>query len=115
VRVNDPLERVERDLDLRLPDVLKDLYASGDGRYNSGGEWWVVWPTARLVEENRRAWQNGLPRTYFTFGDDGTGDPFYIDLEVVDGEVQRWSWIDNASQGVVGTISEFRAIWIEGA
>jgi hypothetical protein len=75
----------------------------------------VVWPIERLVTENRRAWQEGLPQTYFAFGDDGTGDPFYVDLEVVPAEVHRWSWIDNAPQGVVGTINEFSAAWVERA
>ena len=69
----------ERRLGVRIPNSLRALYSDGDGRYDDGGHWWVVWPIDQLVAENEEYWREGwLDRSLLAFGDDGTGDPFCL-------------------------------------
>jgi hypothetical protein len=42
---------------VRFPNSLRALYSDGDGRYDDGGQWWVVWPIDQLVAENETYWQ----------------------------------------------------------
>jgi hypothetical protein len=70
------------------------VYGDGDRRFNERGQWWVVWQLDRLVSENRDAWTRGLPETLVAFGDDGTGDPFCVEIALPSSEVLRWNWID---------------------
>ncbi len=96
---------------MTLPSALRAIYGDGDGRFNAGGQWWVVWPLERLVADTLRAWGDGaLDRTLVAFGDDGTGDPFCV-YGAVDSPVIRWSVI---SSEVVGESSfdEFEVEWL---
>lgn len=105
------LRSVERELGVRLPadlhactqrrTVATTRSASGGscGRLRTrGGKPFGMepWATARIIP----------------LGDDGTGEPFYIDLVQRNVEVLRWSVIDNAPQGSEGSIAEFVAKWV---
>jgi hypothetical protein len=96
--------------------VVASIYDGGDGRFSEDGQWWVVWPLDRLVDENRDAWDRGLPRDLLAFGDDGTGNPFCVQLATASADVLRWSWIDLAVERTEGSMDSFLAEWCgEGA
>ena len=83
-----------------------------NGLYDRSGEWWVVWPVTRMVDENLRVWATGeLDQALLAFGDDGTGNPFCVDrgdpMAVV-----RWSWIDAAVESKMGRMADFMRAWI---
>jgi len=64
------------------------LLAAADGLFSRRGQWWVIWPSGRIVEDNLRAWgASQLDTDLIAFGDDGTGNPFCItkDNEVFHG------------------------------
>src|SRR5437870_13027441 len=106
------LDEVERHLDMQLPRALRALYLTGDGRYRSDGEWWVVWPLDRLVQDNTTAWAEGtLSRELIAFGDDGTGNPFCVPSDGRD-EVVRWSRIDSDVEANEGTLAHFVSEWV---
>lgn len=68
----------------RSPLSLRSLYLAADGTFRANGEWWVVWPLSRLVDENLTAWHDGtLEGSLLAFGDDGAGDLT---------EIQRWRY-----------------------
>ena len=103
----------ERRLGVRFPNSLRALYSDGDGRYDDGGHWWVVWPIDQLVAENEKYWREGwLDRSLLAFGDDGTSDPFctYHDdpVEVV----ARWSMIERAVYARYESMDAFVANWL---
>lgn len=92
---------------------LRALYSDADGRFSRGGRYWVVWPLARLVEENQRAWGEGtLPRDLLAFGDDGTGNPFCLSLSSPADEVLRWNWIDHHVEVDEGSMQTFSRQWL---
>ena len=110
-------ERIVRDAEEQLgvlvPEPVRVLYAASDGRRNDAGQWDVVWPMARVVEENRRAWaERTLPREMLAFGDDGTGAPFCVSLATHRDEVLRWNWIDAAVETGEGTVEDFSSKWL---
>ena len=73
-----------------------------------------AWPLARIVEENLAAWaERGLPRSFLAVGDDGTGDPFCLDLSDASDRVVRWSWIDSAVISDEGTWDVFCQEWLK--
>jgi SMI1 / KNR4 family (SUKH-1) len=103
----------ETRLGVTFPTTVRALYEEADGTYNVAGQWWVVWPLERLVTDNERAWsEERLPRSLLAFGDDGTGDPFCVQLGSEDDVVLRWSWIDNDVQVAEGSMAKFAAEWI---
>jgi hypothetical protein len=103
----------ESRLGLTLPEPVRRLLLAGDGRFDPEGQWWVAWPLERIVEENLSAWsERGLPRTLLAVGDDGTGDPFCLDLVEGEDRVVRWSWIDSAVVGDEGTWEQFSREWL---
>lgn len=105
---------VEQALGVQLPEDLRNVYEAGDGRFNVDGQWWVIWPLVRVATEAPLAWDRGLPRSVLPFGDDGTGNPFCIDLKAPSSEVRRWNWLDgdfDTSEG--DTINSFLQTWIE--
>src|SRR4051794_33955107 len=73
----------ERRLGIELPADLRQMYEATDGLYDGGGEWFVMWRFADLVERNLEAWklESGDRRLQLGFGDDGTGNPFCIRLD----------------------------------
>ena len=90
------LADAEARLGVALPSSLRSLYLTDDGRFRADGEWWVVWPLSRLVDDNLCAWHDGsLDESLVAFGDDGAGDPFCMRVRD-DGRVARWSIIDSA-------------------
>ena len=108
------LAAAEDRLGLSLPDRVRALYSGGDGRYRSDGQWWVVWPLARLVDENPTAWsQGGLSPSLLAFGDDGSGNPFCVPLDTDDDVVLRWSWIDSDVETREGSFAEFLREWVD--
>ena len=73
----------------------------------------MVWPLARVVEDNQRAWGDGtLPRDLLAFGDDGTGNPFCLSLSSPADEVLRWNWLDREVEVDEGTMQEFSREWL---
>src|SRR5437868_5505872 len=100
---SDRLSGAESRLKVKLPRTLRELYEQGDGRFRDDGQWWVVWPIERLVEEALGAWQRGLPQSLLPFGDDGAGDPFCLGLRAPSDLVVKWSWIDGAVETTEGS------------
>jgi cell wall assembly regulator SMI1 len=104
---------VETQLGVALPPPLRSLYEHGDGRFRPDGQWWVVWPLNRLLVDNLDAWRRGwLPRSLLAFGDDGTGNPFCVDIDEGESDVLRWNWIDEAVERSEGPMADFIAEWI---
>jgi len=67
----------ERAVGPRFPDELRSLYLASDGVFDTGGQWWVIWPLRILAEQNAERRQAGvLPAGLIAFGDDGAGNPF---------------------------------------
>jgi hypothetical protein len=98
-----------------MPDPLRAVYELGDGRFRDDGQWWVVWPLDRVVNENERSWaEDQLPRTLLAFGDDGTGNPFCVSLGEDADEVSRWSWIDSEVVESEGRMRHFLEQWAGG-
>ena len=71
----------------------------------------MVWPLDRLIMENKEAWRKGLPTALVAFGDDGTGNPFCVEVGDASSEVLRWNWIDLAVERSEGSVAEFTAHW----
>ena len=110
--MNERLGWIERELGVPLPEALRSLYETSDGRFDEEGQWWVVWPLDRLVGENTDAWRQGLlPSTLVAFGDAGTGNPFCVEVGNTSSEVLRWSWIDLAVERSEGSMDQFIAEW----
>ena len=97
-----------------IPPRLRTVYAAANGRYNSEGHYWVVWPLERLVEDNLAAWNDArLPNALLAFGDDGTGNPFCVRLDTQSDEVVRWDWIDDAVETSEGSMDDFLQEWLD--
>lgn len=114
MRVEEPrIKAIETQLGVDLPEDLRLVYSVADGRFNPGGQWWVVWQLERLVSDNRDAWRRGLPKTLVAFGDDGAGNPFCVSTETPSVQVFRWNWIDLAVEASEGSMEDFIAEWVE--
>lgn len=110
------LAEAEDRLGVAIPPLLRALYASADGRYSRGSQYWVVWPLARVVEDNERAWGDGtLSHDLLAFGDDGTGNPFCVSVSPPADEVLRWNWLDGEVEFNEGTMQEFSREWLADA
>ena len=107
--MNERLAAIERELSVPLPAALRSLYETSNGRFSDEGQWWVGWPLDRLAAENRDAWRRGLPTTLIAFGDDGTGNPFCVEVGGTSSEVFRWNWIDLTVERSEGSVDEFTA------
>ena len=108
------VEEAESRLGVSFPPGLAALYAVGDGRFDQRGQWWVVWPLDRLVENNAARWHEGmLARDLLAFGDDGTGNPFCVSLVRPRDEVLRWSWIEGEVEQSAGTFADFVHEWLD--
>jgi hypothetical protein len=84
-------------LGVRFPEPLRNLLLGGNGRFDKGGQWWVAWPLERIVQDNLAAWrERGLPRSLIAIGDDGSGDPFCLNLSGTGVRVVRWLWIESS-------------------
>jgi hypothetical protein len=104
----------EAHLGVALPQALRGLYSSGDGRFREDGQWWVVWPLDQVVDRNLAAWSDGtLAKELLAFGDDGTGNPFCVDATGHDPAVVRWSWIDGDLDMLVGPMTTFAEQWLD--
>lgn len=87
------LSEIEAALGTLLPDPLLSLYRANNGVFDLVGQWWVVWPLARMLEA--KAWLtkfDGYQEQWVAFGDDGTGDPFCLHRD--DERITRLSMID---------------------
>jgi len=105
------LREIEAILRRTLPSDLRILLAAADGLFSRGGQWWVIWPSDRVVEENLRTWNAGqLDSDLIAFGDDGTGNPFCI---TSDNEVIYWSWIDVAIERSMGRLPDLLVEWVQ--
>ena len=109
------VESAEGRLSVSFPARLRRLYEESDGRFSEAGQWWVVWPLDRLVNDNQRSWSDGtLTRRLLAFGDDGTGNPFCVALNSDADEVLRWNWLDQEVQVNDGGMSQFLHAWLDG-
>lgn len=107
------LDEAETRLGVTLPGALRAMYRATDGRFNAGGQWWVVWPLERVVADTLRAWGDGtLDRTLVAFGDDGTGNPFCVN-SAAESPVVRWSFIGSEIVGEL-SLERFEAEWLDG-
>lgn len=106
------ISEAEAVLGVSLPEPVRTLYLTSDGWYSHQGQWDVVWPLSRVVDDNLAAWARGLPRNLLAFGDDGTGDPFCVDLDDPTDAVVRWNWIDHDIEVREGSMTEFRNTWL---
>jgi len=108
-----PVDEAQGKLDVTLPPALREVYEGGDGRFREDGQWWVVWPLTRLVDENLNGWRDGrLPPSILAFGDDGAGDPFCVFLGETRDEVVRWSQIDGDVESSIGSMADFERLWV---
>lgn len=98
-----------------FPVELRSLYLATDGVFDTGGQWFVLWPLAQVLARNRQAWQlEGAERaTWVGFGDDGTGDPFCVNRTGGSG-VWHWSPIDRVARPVADSLPEFWLGWMGG-
>lgn len=105
----DRLDSVERDLGVKLPAQLRQLYDVSDGVYDLLGRWFVIWPLADLVERNGPhwiGWENEVRRTLLGFGDDGTGAPYCI-ARAGGSVIFKWSPIDQELTPIASTLRDF--------
>ncbi|MCE9623548.1 MAG: SMI1/KNR4 family protein [Actinomycetia bacterium] len=112
------LDAAEQRLGLRLPNPLRTLLGIGDGRYDTAGQWWIVWPLEQLVEDNEKNWREGwVDRSLVAFGDDGAGDPFCMYLDGSSDTIVRWSMTEREVFEEYPTLSDFAVTWLapEGA
>lgn len=89
-----------------LPDPLVSLYRANDGVFDLSGQWWVIWPLARMVEA--KAWLatfDGYLDRWIPFGDDGTGDPFCFHRE--NEAITRLTVIDGAHEPFAQGLADF--------
>lgn len=108
------IAEAEAVLAVTVPEPVRGLYRASDGWFASEGQWFVVWPLARLVDDNLAGWDRGLPRNLLAFGDDGTGNPFCVDLDEPHDAVVRWNWIDLDVEYREGSMADFRSTWLSG-
>jgi hypothetical protein len=110
------LEAVEATLGVRIPSELRDLYRYADGLFDEPGQWFVVWPLARVGSDNLALRSgSGLPESLLAFGDDGTGDPFCIDLGSLDpGAVKLFSCVDGEARPLAPDLQTFWRDWQRG-
>jgi len=107
----DDIRDAERRLGVTIPLALTALYRVTNGHFDVEGQWWVIWPLERLVDDSLRAWQDGLPTATLAFGDDGAGDPFCIALNSTSEEVVRWSWIAGEVTDRFSSLDDFVKEW----
>ncbi len=108
------VESVERRLSVSLPAGLRCTPRATVAGQKPAGQWWVVWPLARLAEDNERAWADGkLARDLLAFGDDGTGNPFCVILSSDADEVLRWNWLDQDVEVNEGSMEQFVRTWLD--
>ncbi len=83
---SDDLDRVERELNVRLPATYRALvqaYPAGLGR--SGPDYELIDDAEQLIAINRAFRKDGFfgqpwPAHFFCFGGDGSGNEYYLDL-----------------------------------
>lgn len=84
---SDQLDRVERELGIRLPSNYRALvvtYPAGLG--SSGPDYELLDDPEQLIAINRRLREEGFfgmpwPAHFFSFGGDGTGNEYYLELD----------------------------------
>jgi SMI1 / KNR4 family (SUKH-1) len=107
------LEHAESVIQTALPPTLRALYQVTDGILDKPGEWYVVWPIARLISDNLAAYE--LERTlrceYVAFGDDGTGNPFCVKRGGADA-VYYWSPIEETATWLADSARGFWVGWV---
>jgi len=84
--VSDDLDRIERELGIRLPGEYRALvltYPLGLGP--SGPDYELLDDAGEIIAVNRRLREDGFfgmpwPAHFFSFGGDGSGNEYYLDL-----------------------------------
>ena len=111
----DEVGRVEALLVAVFAADLRALYLVSDGVFDKAGQWFVVWPLAKVVERNQSAWVEGdvTRRQLVGFGDDGAGAVFCVPRDG-DGGVFVWGPIDQQAYRLAGTVAEFWSGWAMG-
>ncbi|WP_232304106.1 SMI1/KNR4 family protein [Pseudofrankia sp. DC12] len=106
------ISAAESRLHVLVPLALRDLLAASNGVFDRVGQWFVVWPLSRIVQDNSEAWElEGRDRrAYLGFGDDGTGNPFCMRL---DGScaVFIWSPIEREATSISDDLASFWCGW----
>jgi hypothetical protein len=107
---------VELRLGIKLPTTLRGLYEATNGIYAQPGQWFVMWHLDDLASRNLAAWngwESEARRRLLAFGDDGTGDPFCVEL---DGEpaVFAWSPTEQEARPLAPGLREFWFGWLSG-
>ncbi|MFG1911669.1 SMI1/KNR4 family protein [Kribbella sp. NPDC048928] len=103
------LDSVERELGVKLPAQLRQLYDVSDGIYDLHGQWFAIWPLGDLVERNALdwiGWETEVRRTLLGFGDDGSGAPYCVAREG-GSAIFKWSPIDQESTPIASTLRDF--------
>jgi cell wall assembly regulator SMI1 len=107
---------VELRLGTRLPDELRGLYEETDGIYHKPGQWFTMWRLSDLANWNLEAW-NGWEsedrRRYLGFGDDGTGNPFCVEL-AGGPTIFTWSPIEQIAWPLAQNLRAFWVGWLSG-
>ena len=103
----------ESALGVTLPVALRELYLESDGVWDEPGQWFVIWPLVRVVEQNRGDWGAGSAArdAWIAFGDDGTGNPFCVQRSGGD-DVYFWSSIDQEATLLASDAAVFWRAWI---
>ncbi|MET9307314.1 SMI1/KNR4 family protein [Streptomyces cellulosae] len=106
-------EAALRDAERRLPGSLADVLRENGGVVDAYGTD-VVWPLARIVEENLLFWSGeafaGLRMPFdplLFFGDNGGGDQFALVVRPERNDVFVWEHETDSRVWVAGTIDEY--------
>ncbi|WP_245769150.1 SMI1/KNR4 family protein [Streptomyces indicus] len=107
------LTAIEARLGTRLPDALRALLSESDGLEGEYGEG-VVWPAARILEDNRMFRSHpDFPELYESFdpllffGDNGGGDQFAFVRTPERDDVFVWDHETDERNRVVGSLGEY--------
>lgn len=104
-------------LGVTLPPDLRGLYEATDGIHDNGGQWFVMWQLEDLAIRNLEAWSSDWEteprRGLLGFGDDGTGDPFCVELKGGT-TVFHWSPIEQLARPLAPDLLQFWTGWFTG-
>src|SRR5205823_1680108 len=97
---------------------LSDFLQASNGFIDLESRYEYAWPIETIVAENRRAWSDSamhLDERFVSFGADGAGDWFCLDLDAANGPVYHWAWIAGEAQEVAKNLWSFWPLWLRGS
>lgn len=109
------ISAAEMALDATFPPELCELYRSSDGVFDGPGQWFMVWPLTRVVDQNRFDWADSDARdadrlTLVGFGDDGPGAAFCVPRNGGSG-IFLWAALDHKAVRLADSIGKFWTRW----